>query len=264
MRIRVPYTSSDDENVIPTNGRSGSSSQNSRNRAPPVKSRNRSGSSSQNSRNRELTGMLTSCSVPQDYGIRQVAGDGRCLFRSLVQAENNAAGLEVLSRDDEKRLADGLRRSVVGIIRNNAAAYGDSWYIYGSFEDEEIRRPNGTTNMITYSHDQYVDRMSKPSTYGTQLELSIVAMLYDRNICVKNVTPGGEFTTVIQPIDGRRVNSRKRPLFLRLENIHYEPFLGPLIPRRNNNLLQYLVRERPDRPRTAARRRIFRASLGNK
>jgi len=260
MRIRVPYTSSDDENVIPTNGRSGSSSQNSRNRAP-VKSRNRSGSSSQNSRNRELTGMLTSCSVPQDYGIRQVAGDGRCLFRSLVQAENNAAGLEVLSRDDEKRLADGLRRSVVGIIRNNAAAYGDSWYIYGS---KEIRRPNGTTNMITYSHDQYVDRMSKPSTYGTQLELSIVAMLYDRNICVKNVTPGGEFTTVIQPIDGRRVNSRKRPLFLRLENIHYEPFLGPLIPRRNNNLLQYLVRERPDRPRTAARRRIFRASLGNK
>jgi len=258
MRIRVPYTSSDDENVIPTNGRSGSSSQNSRNRAPPVKSRNRSGSSSQNSRNRELTGMLTSCSVPQDYGIRQVAGDGRCLFRSLVQAENNAAGLEVLSRDDEKRLADGLRRSVVEIIRNNAAAYGDSWYIYGS---KEIRRPNGTTNLITYSHDQYVDRMSNSRTYGTQLEVSIIAMLYDRNICVKNVTPGGESTTVFQPIDGRRVNSRKRPLFLRLINKHYEPFLGP----RNNNLLQHRVREHGhDRPRTAARRRIFRASLGNK
>ncbi len=170
------------------------------------------------------------CRVPDGYILRQVAGDGACMFRALVQAEADTQGLE-LSKKDEEMQARYLRQRVVDFIRRNKKQYDETWkYVVYNINDFNAE----------LSHNVYVQMMSKHATEGTEIELRVAAKLLRRRICVHSTTPSNRRRSnrkntpgsMIEPIDGTVVDARRSILHLHLRHRHYTPFVSPTTSRR--------------------------------
>lgn len=81
------------------------------------------------------------------YGLVNIAGDGRCLFRSVHVSRQLVRGD---SADDDTTAADALRAAAVSELRQRRDEL--SWAVEGNF-------------------DSYLDRMSSPHAWGGELEL---------------------------------------------------------------------------------------------
>jgi uncharacterized membrane protein len=113
-----------------------------------------------------------------------------------------------------------LRSIAVDYIRANKTAYNQHWKI--------VAADTG----INMSHRQYVEYMSKPGTYGTELELAVLSFLLQRRICVSTRRPTGNVSGIIvTPVASLQANAARRvPLYLFLANpggnaAHYDPFI---------------------------------------
>ena len=193
----------------------------SRTNSPRTKSRTNSPRQSPrtNSPRQKVSG---SCLLPRGYELGNVRGDGRCLFRSLVQAERNARDKELLPYEKETKEADVLRNKIVDVIAKGKKQYEDRWWIYAM---GEIRRPNGREEAISYDHKTYMNKMRKPGEYGGDLEIMIAAKLLNREICVTSASRGGTTTQQYGRIDSRRVDPTRKKLYLYLYGEHYTPYL---------------------------------------
>ena len=134
--------------------------------------------------------------------------DGACLFSSLACAINNlGAGLQSRTQDSDewncsKRDASALRTLVCNTLSKKAGiticpcepALGTHLeYVMGDFMQiaGNSSLPKGHkewSDMASYKF--YVERMRKTMTWGTGLEMWVVAVLF--NICVKVYEDGNE------------------------------------------------------------------------
>jgi hypothetical protein len=120
----------------------------------------------------------------------------------------------------ETNQARYLRSIAVDYIRANKTAYNQHWKI--------VEADTG----LNMSHRQYVEYMSKPGTYGTELELAVLSFLLQRRICVSTRRPTGNVSGIIvTPVAPLQANAARRaPLYLFLANpggnaAHYDPFI---------------------------------------
>jgi uncharacterized membrane protein len=120
----------------------------------------------------------------------------------------------------ETNQARYLRSIAVDYIRANKTAYNQHWKI--------VAADTG----INMSHRAYVEYMSKPGTYGTELELAVLSFLLQRRICVSTRRPTGNVSGIIvTPVAPLQANAARRaPLYLFLANpggnaAHYDPFI---------------------------------------
>ncbi|KAM7269325.1 hypothetical protein ACFE04_024822 [Oxalis oulophora] len=93
----------------------------------------------------------------------RVAGDGRCLFRSVMHGAWLRAGKASTSETLQKQLADELRNKVV---------------------DEFIRRRADTEWFIEGDFDKYVAQMRKPHIWGGEPELLMASHVLKMPITV--------------------------------------------------------------------------------
>ncbi|KAG5363853.1 OTU domain-containing protein 3 [Yarrowia sp. B02] len=107
-----------------------------------------------------------------------IQGDGNCLFRSLAD--------QLYGKDDLK-LAMVIRQSVVDYMKKHSAYFE---IFYSSEWDE--------------SWEQYVDRMSRSSVYGGNLELAAFASAYQLDVVVYQA----DLRYVITPIDESKGEKR--------------------------------------------------------
>lgn len=163
-----------------------------------------------------------SCAVPSGYRIRPVKGDGSCLFRAVALALGDAVkdNIHAYTNTFETNQARYLRSIAVDYIRANKTAYNQHWKI--------VAADTG----LNMSHRQYVEYMSKPGTYGTELELAVLSFLLQRRICVSTRRPTGNVSGIIvTPVAPLQANAARRaPLYLFLANpggnaAHYDPFI---------------------------------------
>lgn len=150
------------------------------------------------------------------------------MFRSVAQAEADLSNIR-LTADEEDHESRMLRREVSEYIKSKKNEYNTLWKIIEA--DISGGKP--------LSHNEYVkkirqvDDARRRSTYGTELELRVLSLLLDRNICV---TTDGRTGYVVGPIDGSSPRS-KRMLYLHLNGLHYTPYLKnprPVSPIRVN------------------------------
>lgn len=97
------------------------------------------------------------------YEVHAVAGDGRCLFRSVAVARSLRDRGERTSESEEIREADALRSAAVEEL--NERREETEWFIEGDFE-------------------QYCRRMKMPSTWGGEPEILMLTHVLTSPISV--------------------------------------------------------------------------------
>ncbi|CAF0963350.1 unnamed protein product [Adineta steineri] len=107
-----------------------------------------------------------------EFCVRDVEKDGSCLFRSV----GLALGMEEISNDD-------LRSAVIGQIHQSKEL------------KDAIRNANPNVTC-----DQYCDRIKKSTTWGDEIEIRAMALLYKKIICVVDVTDdSGDVSAAFYP-----------------------------------------------------------------
>ncbi len=170
------------------------------------------------------------CNVPPTHTIHKVVPDGSCLFRALIRATADIKNTP-LSAENERTQAALLRRDIVQYIKDNKEEYNEKWKM-ASFDIPhsakqkylvpKSHRNFRNENNETLRHRAYVDMMSKPTTYGTQLELQIAAKLLQRRICVHKRDRSSH---IVGPIDDTPVDKRRAVIHVFLKDLHYDVFL---------------------------------------
>eukprot|EP00741_Cyanophora_paradoxa_P020560 tig00000227_g19847.t1 len=92
------------------------------------------------------------------YDVLRSAGDGRCLFRSIVQGRAFARG-DRLTLDAETKEADQLRKQICDAF----PSYREQFELFGALQP-------GTM-------DAYLKRLANPAFWGGELEMLIAADL---------------------------------------------------------------------------------------
>ena len=171
-----------------------------------------------------------SCNVPPTHTLHSVVPDGSCLFRALIRASADIKNTP-LSAEQERAQAASLRRGIVQYIDNNKEKYNREWKMIGydiphsaksAYLVPKGHRNHRNENNETLRHHAYVRMMSKPTTYGTQLELQIAAKLLQRRICVHKRDGSSH---IVDPIDDTPVDQRRAVIHLFLNDLHYDVFL---------------------------------------
>jgi len=85
-----------------------------------------------------------------EWKVLRIAGDGRCLFRSVAQAAASRSGGQLLDAKAETTTADSLRRKALAELANRREE--TEWFIEEDF-------------------DIYIARMSQPNTWGGEPEI---------------------------------------------------------------------------------------------
>ncbi|CAF1362599.1 unnamed protein product [Adineta steineri] len=107
-----------------------------------------------------------------EFCVRDVEKDGSCLFRSV----GLALGMEEISNDD-------LRSAVIDQIHQSKEL------------KDAIRNANPNVTC-----DQYCDRIKKSTTWGDEIEIRAMALLYKKIICVVDVTDdSGDISAAFYP-----------------------------------------------------------------
>lgn len=161
------------------------------------------------------------CSIPRNYRLyREIDRSGSCLFRSIVQAEADANGEGLLPFRVETERAKELRRSVVEYVYRvkddrERYLYNTIWRPYLKSWHSK-RTPN-------FNRKAYADWMSNSRTWGSELQLTVAALLLHRRICVH--ARGANSGYILGPVDGTHVPRNRAVLHLSLNGEHYEPYL---------------------------------------
>lgn len=179
-----------------------------------------------------------SCNVPPTHTLHSVVPDGSCLFRALIRASADIKNTP-LSAEQERAQAASLRRGIVQYIDNNKEKYNREWKMIGydiphsaksAYLVPKGNRNHRNENNETLRHHAYVRMMSKPTTYGTQLELQIAAKLLQRRICVHKRDGSSH---IVDPIDNTPVDQRRAVIHVFLNDLHYDVFLKRTHPNRS-------------------------------
>jgi len=177
------------------------------------------------------------CNVPPTHTLHKVVPDGSCLFRALIRARADIKNTP-LSAEQERAQAASLRRGIVQYIKDNEDDYNEKWKMTGydiphsakrAYLVPKSHRNYRNENNETLRHHAYVRMMSKPTTYGTQLELQIAAKLLQRRICVHNIDGSSH---IVDPIDDTPVDQRQAVIHVFLNDLHYDVFLKRTRPNR--------------------------------
>lgn len=139
---------------------------------------------SKSARHVEASNSAESAAPPPIASFREVpvVGDGRCLFRALVQGNHIAAAMDMKSKDtlltllppdEETARADDLRRRVCDLLLDRRADVEP-------FIDVE---PSGSGGRAK-SYEDYVNRMRQVSAWGGEPELAMSAEVLDRDVLV--------------------------------------------------------------------------------
>ena len=106
------------------------------------------------------------CNAATEWSVYRVAGDGRCMFRALVQGEKLGGEREaicVLSSEEETVKADTLR---------------------GKICDELLLRREDVEPFLESKIEDYVRRMRMEGTWGGEPELAMAAHVLQRKVVV--------------------------------------------------------------------------------
>ena len=103
------------------------------------------------------------------FRVLRIAGDGRCLFRSVVQAHAHASTGALLDAAAELAAADALRARAMDELARRRDEY--SWAVEGDFE-------------------AYVAAMRRPHAWGGEMELLMAAQVLRAPIAVAMAQPG--------------------------------------------------------------------------
>lgn len=125
-------------------------------------------------------------SPPQpQFGLRQIAGDGRCMFRALAQGAHFCALLDAgqppafLAPAAETAAADVLRTAVCDALLAGRDRF-----------EPFIASDEGA------SFEQYVERMRQARTFGGEPELAVAADVIARPITVFRLEPAARQLTL--------------------------------------------------------------------
>jgi OTU domain-containing protein 6 len=102
------------------------------------------------------------------FRVLRIAGDGRCLFRSVVQAHAHASTGVLLDAAAELAAADALRSRAMDELLRRRDEY--AWAVEGSFEE-------------------YVAEMRRPHAWGGEMELLMAAQVLRAPIAVAMAQP---------------------------------------------------------------------------
>ncbi|XP_006659568.1 OVARIAN TUMOR DOMAIN-containing deubiquitinating enzyme 4-like [Oryza brachyantha] len=101
--------------------------------------------------------------VYTDYSVTGIAGDGRCLFRSLIHGACFRAGRSIPNEDLQRKLADELRAMVA---------------------DEFIKRREESEWFVEGDFDTYVSHIRHPHVWGGEPELLMASHVLEMPITV--------------------------------------------------------------------------------
>jgi hypothetical protein len=118
---------------------------------------------------RAFSAAAASAPLPPRWRVLPVTGDGRCLFRSVVQATAAAAGAPLLDAAAELAAADALRSAAVDELVRRREQY--EWAIEGDF-------------------DAYTRAMRAPYAWGGEMELLMASLVLRAPIAVVMAPPG--------------------------------------------------------------------------
>ena len=102
------------------------------------------------------------------FRVLRIAGDGRCLFRSVVQAHAHASTGALLDAAAELAAADALRSRAMDELVRRRDEY--AWAVEGDF-------------------GSYVDFMRQPHAWGGEMELLMAAQVLRAPIAVAMAQP---------------------------------------------------------------------------
>jgi OTU domain-containing protein 6 len=102
------------------------------------------------------------------FRVLRITGDGRCLFRSVVQAHAHATTGALLAPAAELAAADALRASAMDELARRRDEY--EWAVEGDFS-------------------AYVAAMRRPSAWGGEMELLMAAQVLRAPIAVAVAQP---------------------------------------------------------------------------
>jgi len=126
--------------------------------------------------------VATFCNAATEWNLKRVAGDGRCLFRALVQGEMLSEGRDamcVLSLEEEVVKADELRSRVC---------------------DELLLRREDVEPFLESRIEEYVRCMRMERTWGGEPELAMAAHVLQRKVVVYRLKSGFEGSSVLEKI----------------------------------------------------------------
>jgi OTU domain-containing protein 6 len=102
------------------------------------------------------------------FRVLRITGDGRCLFRSVVQAQAHATTGALLAPAAELAAADALRASAMDELTRRRDEY--EWAVEGDFS-------------------AYVAAMRRPNAWGGEMELLMAAQVLRAPIAVAMAQP---------------------------------------------------------------------------
>ena len=102
------------------------------------------------------------------FRVLRIAGDGRCLFRSVVQAHAHASTGALLDPAAELAAADALRARAMDELMRRRDEY--AWAVEGDFES-------------------YINAMRRPHAWGGEMELLMAAQVLRAPIAVAMAQP---------------------------------------------------------------------------
>lgn len=114
---------------------------------------------------------------PQRFDRLRVKGDGACMFRSVAQGDALLRTGQPLKADQEWEAAQRLRRDVVEQLRSSRSDIEP--FIPGIIEGTE-------------DFESYLERMSRPATWGGEPELAMAVKVLKRPIAVYQPTMTGQ------------------------------------------------------------------------
>eukprot|EP00890_Picochlorum_soloecismus_P001585 jgi/Picsp_1/2427/NSC_05888-R1_cysteine proteinases-like protein len=129
--------------------------------------------------------VATSCSAATEWNVYRVSGDGRCMFRALVQGEMLSVGGEereavcVLSVEEEVVKADELRARIC---------------------DELLLRREDVEPFLESRVEDYVRCMRMEKTWGGEPELVMAAHVLQRKVVVYMLKSGFKGSLVLEKI----------------------------------------------------------------
>eukprot|EP00898_Chlorokybus_atmophyticus_P006731 jgi/Chlat1/7059/Chrsp56S06675 len=145
-----------------------------------------------------------------NYHIVRIAGDGRCLFRSVACGSQFRRGEGMPTSEQESDMADELRRKAVDEFRDRRKDV--EWYIEGDF-------------------DTYMSRMSNPHTWGGEPELLMLSHVLKLPITVY-IPSQDKVRTHVTPIAeyGQEYSDGKPPIKVLFDGVgHYNALLPNVI-----------------------------------
>ena len=147
----------------------------------------------------------------RDYRLVKIKGDGRCMFRALVNGMTRNKG-KYIGGDAEAQQADALRLAVAEALCRSEVH---------RLEFEEA------VEAISYEADlpQYCERIQSPQFWGGEAELLVLSKLLQQPIFVYLKESGGyrsiqEYGKIYAPAKGKKGRQPIRLLYQ--NNNHYD------------------------------------------